>query len=373
MNRPLPGATRDVALLLTRLLLGTIMFAHGYQKLMIDGLGRTTEGFESMSIPVAIFSAAFVTVVEVVGGVLVVLGALIPVVAACYLVVMVGAAVFVHIPNGIFVAPAAGSWSGRSRRCCWRWRRRAPAATAWTISCATGRRAWPPPTRRRRSRRPSGPSTGRPPGATTRRARRRSSSRRPTAARTERPAACGAVVASRPGPDGARRPRCDHAGMPASALRHVTAIRYVTPLREGGSLPGLMEADDLGTYVVKYSGAGQGLPVLVAEVVSGELARGLGLPVPELVTVELDPALGVAEPDQEVQDLLRRSPGLQPRHGLPARSARPRPRRVPGGPGLRRAGAVVRRARRQRRPHVAQRQHAALARRAVPDRPRRRR
>jgi len=99
-------------------------------------------------------------------------------------------------------------------------------------------------------------------------------------------------------------------GMPASALRHVTAIRYVTPLREGGSLPGLMEADDLGTYVVKYSGAGQGLPVLVAEVVSGELARGLGLPVPELVTVELDPALGASEPDQEVQDLLRRSPGL---------------------------------------------------------------
>jgi hypothetical protein len=98
--------------------------------------------------------------------------------------------------------------------------------------------------------------------------------------------------------------------MPPAALRHVTAIRYVTPLREGGSLPGLMEADDLGTYVVKYSGAGQGRPVLVAEIISGELARGLGLPVPELVTVELDPALGASEPDQEVQDLLRRSPGL---------------------------------------------------------------
>lgn len=96
---------------------------------------------------------------------------------------------------------------------------------------------------------------------------------------------------------------------PSSALRHVTATRYVTPLREGGSLPGLMEADDLGTYVVKYTGAGQGRPALVAEVVSGELARGLGLPVPELVTVELDPALGRSEPDQEVQDLLRRSPG----------------------------------------------------------------
>jgi hypothetical protein len=96
----------------------------------------------------------------------------------------------------------------------------------------------------------------------------------------------------------------------ATALRRVTAVRYVTPLREGGSLPGLMEADDLGTYVVKYSGAGQGRPVLVAEIISGELARGLGLPVPELVTVELDPALGASEPDQEVQDLLRRSPGL---------------------------------------------------------------
>jgi putative oxidoreductase len=104
VNRPLPGPTRDVALLLTRLLLGTIMFAHGYQKLMIDGLGRTTAGFDSMSIPVAIFSAAFVTVVEIVGGVLVLVGALLPVVAACYLVVMIGAAVFVHIPNGIFVA-----------------------------------------------------------------------------------------------------------------------------------------------------------------------------------------------------------------------------------------------------------------------------
>jgi hypothetical protein len=92
-------------------------------------------------------------------------------------------------------------------------------------------------------------------------------------------------------------------------LRDVTAIRYVTPLREGGSLPGLMEADDLGTYVVKFRGAGQGRAVLVAEVVAGELARGLGLPVPALVTVELDPALGASEPDQEVQELLRASPG----------------------------------------------------------------
>jgi putative oxidoreductase len=108
VNRTLPGSARDVALLVARLLLGTIMFAHGYQKLMIDGLGRTTQGFESMSIPVAIFSAAFVTVIEIVGGVLVILGALLTLVAACYLVVMVGAAVFVHIPHGIFVED--GGW-----------------------------------------------------------------------------------------------------------------------------------------------------------------------------------------------------------------------------------------------------------------------
>lgn len=108
VNRPLTGPPRDVALLLGRLLLGTIMFAHGYHKLMVDGIGRTTRGFESMSIPVAIVSASFVTVVEVVGGVLVVLGALLTLVAACYLVVMVGAAVFVHIPNGLFVSD--GGW-----------------------------------------------------------------------------------------------------------------------------------------------------------------------------------------------------------------------------------------------------------------------
>jgi putative oxidoreductase len=108
VNRTLSGAAADVALLIARLLLGVIMFAHGYQKLLVDGLGRTTQGFESMSIPVAIVSAAFVTVVEVVGGVLVILGALLTMVAACYLVVMVGAAVFVHIPNGVFAAN--GGW-----------------------------------------------------------------------------------------------------------------------------------------------------------------------------------------------------------------------------------------------------------------------
>jgi hypothetical protein len=93
-------------------------------------------------------------------------------------------------------------------------------------------------------------------------------------------------------------------------LRQVTATRYVMPLREGGSLPGVMEADDLGTWVVKFRGAGQGRKVLVAEVLVGELARRLGLPVPELVLVEVDPVLGRAEPDEEVQDLLRASAGL---------------------------------------------------------------
>jgi hypothetical protein len=94
-----------------------------------------------------------------------------------------------------------------------------------------------------------------------------------------------------------------------TVLPAVTATRYVTPLREGGSLPGLMEADDLGTYVVKWRAAGQGVRVLVAEVVCGELARALGLPVPAVVTVEVAPELAVGEPDHEVQELLQRSAG----------------------------------------------------------------
>jgi hypothetical protein len=92
-------------------------------------------------------------------------------------------------------------------------------------------------------------------------------------------------------------------------LRAVRATRFVEPLREGGSLPGLVEADDLGTYVVKFRGAGQGLKTLVAEVIVGELARQLGIPVPELVVVELDEALGRLEPDPEVQELMLASTG----------------------------------------------------------------
>lgn len=92
-------------------------------------------------------------------------------------------------------------------------------------------------------------------------------------------------------------------------LRTVAATRYVTALREGGSMPGLVEADDDGLYVLKFRGAGQGVKALVAELVCGELARAYGLPVPELVLCTVDPALAPAEPDQEIQDLLKASPG----------------------------------------------------------------
>ena len=93
-------------------------------------------------------------------------------------------------------------------------------------------------------------------------------------------------------------------------LRTVDATRYVTPLREGGSLPALVEASDDGLYVLKFRGAGQGPKALVAEIVAGELARALGFHVPELALVRLDPTLAVAEPDAEIQDLLRASGGL---------------------------------------------------------------
>jgi hypothetical protein len=93
-------------------------------------------------------------------------------------------------------------------------------------------------------------------------------------------------------------------------VRTVSATRYVTPLREGGSLPGLVEADDDGLYVLKFRGAGQGAQALVAELVAGEIGRALGLPVPEIVLVELDAGLGRAEPDPEIQDLIVASDGL---------------------------------------------------------------
>ena len=93
-------------------------------------------------------------------------------------------------------------------------------------------------------------------------------------------------------------------------LRTVRATRYVTPFREGGSLPALVEADDLGLYVLKFRGAGQGPLALVAEIVAGEIGRALGLRVPEIVLMEVDASLGRNEPDEEIRDLLRASTGL---------------------------------------------------------------
>jgi hypothetical protein len=93
-------------------------------------------------------------------------------------------------------------------------------------------------------------------------------------------------------------------------LRTVTATRYVTPLREGGSLPAIVEADDDGLYVLKFRGAGQGVKALIAELVAGELARAAGLDLPEIVLVHLDADLARTEPDPEIQDLIRASVGL---------------------------------------------------------------
>jgi hypothetical protein len=93
-------------------------------------------------------------------------------------------------------------------------------------------------------------------------------------------------------------------------LRTVMATRYVTPLREGGSLPAIVEADDDGMYVLKFRGAGQGPKALIAELVAGEIARATGLLVPEIVFMILDPELARTEPDPEIQHLIMASAGL---------------------------------------------------------------
>lgn len=95
-----------------------------------------------------------------------------------------------------------------------------------------------------------------------------------------------------------------------NALRTVDVIRYVTPLREGGSLPAIVEAGDGFLYALKFRGAGQGIKALIAELIGGEIARGLGLKVPEIVLANVDPAFGRTEPDEEIQDLLKASEGL---------------------------------------------------------------
>src|SRR5919206_3816353 len=93
-------------------------------------------------------------------------------------------------------------------------------------------------------------------------------------------------------------------------LRTVNVIRYVTPLREGGSLPAIVEGDDGFLHVLKFRGAGQGIKALIAELLGGEIARMLGLRVPEILFANVDPAFGRTEPDEEIQDLLKFSEGL---------------------------------------------------------------
>jgi len=94
------------------------------------------------------------------------------------------------------------------------------------------------------------------------------------------------------------------------SIRTVDVTRYVTPLREGGSLPAIVEADDGFLYVLKFRGAGQGIKALIAELIGGEIARTLGLHIPEIVFATVDPAFGRTEPDEEIQDLLKASAGL---------------------------------------------------------------
>ena len=158
-----------------------------------------------------------------------------------------------------------------------------------------------------------------------------------------------------------------------AAVRTVHATRYVTPLREGGSMPGLVEADDDGLYVLKFRGAGQGAKALVAEIVAGELARACGLAVPEIVLIELDPQLGAAEPDPEIQELIAASAGLNVGARLPPGLAdlQPGRRRRPAA-RARRRDRLARRADHQRRPLAAEPEPADVARAAVADRPRRR-
>jgi hypothetical protein len=104
--------------------------------------------------------------------------------------------------------------------------------------------------------------------------------------------------------------RLFHSAPSSHFMRTVTATRYVSPLREGGSLPAIVEGDDDGLYVLKFRGAGQGPKALVAELLAGEIARACGLAVPEIVFMQLDPELARTEPDPEIQDLLRASGGL---------------------------------------------------------------
>ena len=139
-------------------------------------------------------------------------------------------------------------------------------------------------------------------------------------------------------------------------LRTVNLTRYITPLREGGSLPALAEADDEFKYVVKFRGAGHGTKALISELIGGEVARVLGFRVPELVFLNLDEAFGRTEGDEEIQDLLQGSRDLRPR-GNPSR---PRP-----GFPYRLAGCLPH----EHRPHFPQHQYADVAQGTLADRP----
>src|SRR5258708_272374 len=110
-------------------------------------------------------------------------------------------------------------------------------------------------------------------------------------------------------PDRRLKTAADGKPLPRTPLRTLAATRYVTPLREGGSMPAIVEADDAGLYVLKFRGAGQGANALVAELLAGEIARAAGLLVPELVLMDLDPDLARTEPDPEIQALIRASAG----------------------------------------------------------------
>ena len=144
-------------------------------------------------------------------------------------------------------------------------------------------------------------------------------------------------------------------------LRTVTVTRYVTPLREGGSVPAIVEADDEGMYVIKFRGAGQGPKALIAELVAGEIARAAGLPVPEIVFIELDPDLARTEPDPELQDLIREQRRTQRRARLSAGRRDVRSHRASPGRAARLVDRVVRRLRHERRSHRAQHEHAHVA------------
>ena len=156
-----------------------------------------------------------------------------------------------------------------------------------------------------------------------------------------------------------------------SQVRTVRVTRYVTPLREGGSLPAIVEADDEGMYVLKFRGAGQGARALIAELVSGEIARALGLPVPEIVFADLDPELARTEPDPEIHALIMDSAGLNLALDYLPGSVTYDPIVAEAGSGAGVADRLVRRLRDQRRSHRAQHQHADVAPPAVADRSRR--